>query len=160
MTAEASSAFDWVADREDRVQPVGRGYELGIVGGAEGGVVEPGDDLVRPQWIGLVLFACFDPRRVPPVVDEFDHNRQRHHRHRNGHSSRWLPARTMPTSRQLLTLGALFLVIGLVIDSLVGAGKLGGVLAPGSRTTTALSVISGLTFATLATILAVEAMSG
>jgi threonine/homoserine/homoserine lactone efflux protein len=60
-----------------------------------------------------------------------------------------------PLAAQLLTLGVIFLLVGLVIDTTVGlaAGKLGDTLAPGSRAATSLSVISGLTFATLAGLL-------
>ena len=65
-----------------------------------------------------------------------------------------------PTAVQMLTLGLLFLVVGLVIDSVVGllAGSLRDVLAPGSRAATALGVMAGLTFGTLAAVLALEAL--
>lgn len=65
-----------------------------------------------------------------------------------------------PTAVQMLTLGLLFLVVGLVIDSVVGllAGRLRDVLSPGSRAAAALGVMAGLTFGTLAAVLALEAL--
>lgn len=65
-----------------------------------------------------------------------------------------------PTAVQMLTLGLLFLVVGLVIDSVVGllAGRLRDVLWPGSRAAAALGVMAGLTFGTLAAVLALEAL--
>ena len=65
-----------------------------------------------------------------------------------------------PNALQLLTLGAIFLLVGLAIDTAIGltAGKVGEVLAPGSHAATALSVISGLTFATLAGLLVLDAV--
>ncbi len=64
-----------------------------------------------------------------------------------------------PRAVQLLSLGGLFLLVGLVIDSLVGltAGKLGETLRAGGRSATTLNVISGLTFAVLAGLLVIDA---
>lgn len=63
-----------------------------------------------------------------------------------------------PTSLQLLSLGLVFLLIGLVVDCSVGvaAGRLGAVLGPGGRAGTSLSVIAGLTFAVLAVLLVLD----
>ena len=57
-----------------------------------------------------------------------------------------------PISVQLLTLGMVFLLIGLVWDSIVGlfAARLGTRLARGTRAATRLSVVAGLTFGVLA----------
>lgn len=65
-----------------------------------------------------------------------------------------------PTALQLLTLGGIFLLVGLVIDSVIGlsAGKLGDALAPGGRAACALSTVAALTFATLAALLVLEAV--
>jgi threonine/homoserine/homoserine lactone efflux protein len=65
-----------------------------------------------------------------------------------------------PVSLQLLTLGLIFLVAGLVSDSLIGlvAGRLGASLAPGSHGATALGVVAGLTFAVLAVVLVLEVL--
>jgi threonine/homoserine/homoserine lactone efflux protein len=67
-----------------------------------------------------------------------------------------------PTSVQLLCLGAMFLLVGLIIDTAVGlcAGKLGGAVSAGGRTASVLSVIAGLTFGVLAAVLVVETVSG
>jgi threonine/homoserine/homoserine lactone efflux protein len=67
-----------------------------------------------------------------------------------------------PTAVQLLTLGVLFLLVGLVIDSVVGiaAGRLHDAAAPGGRAANTLGVLAGLTFAALAGILSWEALSG
>lgn len=65
-----------------------------------------------------------------------------------------------PAALQLLILGLIFLVVGLLSDSVIGvvAGRLGQSLTAGSRGATALSVISGLTFAVLAAVLLLEAL--
>jgi threonine/homoserine/homoserine lactone efflux protein len=57
-----------------------------------------------------------------------------------------------PISVQLLTLGVVFLVIGLVWDGIVGlfAARLGTRLARGTRAATKLNVVAGLTFGVLA----------
>lgn len=67
-----------------------------------------------------------------------------------------------PVPVQMLTLGLIFLLIGLGWDSFVGvfAGKLGTVLVKGSRAAIALSVGAGLTFGVLALILLGEALWG
>ncbi|MEU1329435.1 LysE family translocator [Streptomyces sp. NPDC005865] len=56
---------------------------------------------------------------------------------------------------QLLTLGLIFLVVGLVWDSAIGlcAGRLGQGLLRGPTAATAVNVAAGLTFATLAGLL-------
>lgn len=84
-------------------------------------------NLTNPKVI--LFFAAFLPQFVP-----------------SGHGS---------TGLQLLTLGVIFLLVGLVIDSAVGlaAGKLGEAVAPGGRAATTLGVVAGLTFATLALLL-------
>ena len=63
-----------------------------------------------------------------------------------------------PTAVQMLTLGLLFLVVGLVIDSVVGL--LAGSFATSSppAVAPALGVMAGLTFGTLAAVLALEAL--
>lgn len=63
-----------------------------------------------------------------------------------------------PASFQLLTLGGIFVVAGLVVDSLValGAGRLRLYLQPGGRMATALSVTAGIVLCGLAIGLAVE----
>jgi threonine/homoserine/homoserine lactone efflux protein len=67
-----------------------------------------------------------------------------------------------PVSLQLLTLGLIFLVAGLVSDSVIGlvAGRLGASLAPGSHGATALGVVAGLTFAVLAVVLMLDVLVG
>lgn len=63
-----------------------------------------------------------------------------------------------PAWPQLLTLGALFLLAGLLVDSLVamGAGRLRQALAPGGRMAAALSVTAGIVLCALAVGLVVE----
>jgi threonine/homoserine/homoserine lactone efflux protein len=63
-----------------------------------------------------------------------------------------------PASFQLLTLGGIFVVAGLGVDSLValGAGRLRLALQPGGRMATALSVTAGIVLCGLAVALAVE----
>ncbi|GAA4502500.1 LysE family translocator [Actinoallomurus oryzae] len=65
-----------------------------------------------------------------------------------------------PIPLQLLTLGLIFLAVGLGWDSIVGlfAGRLGAVLAQGSRAATVLNVTAGITFAVLALLLLGEAL--
>jgi threonine/homoserine/homoserine lactone efflux protein len=57
-----------------------------------------------------------------------------------------------PASVQMLTLGGLFLLAGLGVDSLVAlaAGRLRLSMQPGRRTATVLNVIAGITFCALA----------
>jgi threonine/homoserine/homoserine lactone efflux protein len=64
-----------------------------------------------------------------------------------------------PAGPQLLTLGGVFLLAGLLVDSLValGAGRLRLALHPGGRMAMALSVIAGIVLCGLAVGLAVEA---
>lgn len=63
-----------------------------------------------------------------------------------------------PTSGQLLSLGVIFLLVGLAVDAIIGiaAGRAGATLASGSRAGTVLAVAAGLTFATLAAVLLTE----
>lgn len=67
-----------------------------------------------------------------------------------------------PVTAQLLTLGLIFLLIGLVVDGAVGvtAGRLGAALAAGGRAGTALTVAAGLTFAALAVLLVADVVAG
>lgn len=64
-----------------------------------------------------------------------------------------------PVAVQLLTLGLVFLLVGLVSDSVIGLamGRLGRVLSPGGRTAQVLNVLAGLTFGALACLLLTEA---
>ncbi|WP_394428125.1 LysE family translocator [Streptomyces sp. SGAir0957] len=77
----------------------------------------------------------------------------------------FLPRFTSPErgllSLQLLSLGLIFLVMGLVWDSVVGlcAGRLGQGLVRGRRTALLVNVVVGLTFAVLATLLLEDALS-
>jgi len=66
-----------------------------------------------------------------------------------------------PLALQLLTLGTLFLLVGLFCDSLVGlsAGRLHHVLGPGARAAQALTVVAGITFAALSITLLVECLT-
>lgn len=66
-----------------------------------------------------------------------------------------------PVSVQFLTLGLIFLVIGLAWDSVVGlsAGRLGTTLRRGGTAAVTLNIAAGLTFGTLAVILLAEALS-
>lgn len=65
-----------------------------------------------------------------------------------------------PLAVQLLTLGLIFLLIGLICDSAIGlaVGRLGRSLAPDSRGTTVLTAVAGLTFLTLALLLLADAL--
>jgi threonine/homoserine/homoserine lactone efflux protein len=62
-------------------------------------------------------------------------------------------------SVQLLTLGGIFLLIGLGVDCVtaLAAGRLRTMLRPGGRAATVLNVAAGVTFCVLATALAAEA---
>ncbi|MDP9318747.1 MAG: LysE family transporter [Actinomycetota bacterium] len=77
----------------------------------------------------------------------------------------FLPQFTRPghgqLALQLLTLGTLFLLVGLLCDSLVGlsAGRLHHVVGPGGRAAQALNVVAGITFAALSITLLVECLS-
>lgn len=63
---------------------------------------------------------------------------------------------------QFLVLGIIFLVLGLLVDSLIGlsAGHLRSALAKGSRTAMTLNVLSGVAFATIAVLLVAEVVRG
>lgn len=67
-----------------------------------------------------------------------------------------------PLALQLLTLGLLFLLVGLLCDSIVGvsAGRLGHLIGSTGRATRGLTVVGGLTFAVLAVLLLLEAVRG
>lgn len=66
-----------------------------------------------------------------------------------------------PLTIQLLTLGALFLLVGLLCDSLVAVsvGRIGDLVGSTGRTARGLTVVAGLTFASLAVILLLEALT-
>lgn len=70
---------------------------------------------------------------------------------RDGHGPVWA---------QLLSLGLIFLLVGLAVDATIGVavGRAGAALAPGGRAATALAVTAGLTFATLAALLLGEVL--
>lgn len=63
---------------------------------------------------------------------------------------------------QFLVLGTMFLVMGLVVDAIIGvsAGRLRTFVAKGSRAAMVLNVLSGLTFATIAGVLVFEVVTG
>ena len=65
-----------------------------------------------------------------------------------------------PAAVQMLVLGAIFLVLGLVIDVLVGVvvGRLAGAAGSRQRTATVLRVVAGLTFATLSALLVADVL--
>jgi threonine/homoserine/homoserine lactone efflux protein len=65
-----------------------------------------------------------------------------------------------PAALQFLTLGLIFLIVGLAWDSLVGlsAGRLGGSLKNNGHAATAMTVVAGITFATLAVLLLLQAL--
>jgi threonine/homoserine/homoserine lactone efflux protein len=65
-----------------------------------------------------------------------------------------------PLAVQLLTLGLIFLLIGLICDSAIGlaVGRLGRSLAPDGRGAAVLTGVAGLTFATLAVLLVAEVL--
>lgn len=66
-----------------------------------------------------------------------------------------------PAALQFLTLGLIFLLVGLAWDSFVGlsAGRLGGALKSNGRAATAVTVTAGVTFAVLALLLLLQALS-
>lgn len=88
-------------------------------------------NLLNPKTV--LFFAAFLPRFTNP-----------------DHGPLWL---------QLLTLGLIFLVMGLVWDSAIGlcAGRLGQGLLRGRRTAATVNVIAGITFAALAAFLLQDA---
>jgi threonine/homoserine/homoserine lactone efflux protein len=65
-----------------------------------------------------------------------------------------------PVTAQLLTLGLIFLAVGLLSDSVIGLalGRVGAAAAPGSRAARRVDIAAALTFAGLAAFLAVEAV--
>jgi threonine/homoserine/homoserine lactone efflux protein len=67
-----------------------------------------------------------------------------------------------PVAVQLLTLGAMFLLVGLLCDSVIGVsvGYLGRAIGSTGRAAQSLTVVAGLTFAVLAAILLLEALTG
>jgi threonine/homoserine/homoserine lactone efflux protein len=67
-----------------------------------------------------------------------------------------------PLVVQLLTLGTLFLLVGLLCDSLIGvsAGHLGTAVGSTGRAAQVLTVVAGLTFAALSAVLLLEALRG
>jgi threonine/homoserine/homoserine lactone efflux protein len=109
--------------------------------GAESPSPSPGTRLVGRGMLAnltnpkiLVFFVAFLPQFVRPSSDA--------------------------ASVQLLTLGGLFLLVGLGVDCLVAlaAGSLRTVLRPGGGTARALNVAAGITFCVLAAALAAEAV--
>jgi threonine/homoserine/homoserine lactone efflux protein len=83
----------------------------------------------------LVFFAAFLPQFVSP-----------------GRSS---------AGMQLLTLGVLFLVIGLCVDSgvAIAAGRLRGLVGPGGRAASVMTVTAGTIYLALAAVIAIEMIS-
>lgn len=65
-----------------------------------------------------------------------------------------------PLALQLLTLGLLFLLVGLLCDSIVGvaAGQLSHTIGSTGRAARAMTVVAGVTFAALAIVLLLEAL--
>ena len=65
-----------------------------------------------------------------------------------------------PVAGQLLVLGLIFLVMGLVSDSVIGVvvGHLGAAAGPSGRTTRMVNLAAALTFAGLAGVMIVEAL--
>jgi threonine/homoserine/homoserine lactone efflux protein len=65
-----------------------------------------------------------------------------------------------PAALQFLTLGLIFLLVGLAWDSIIGlsAGRLGGVLKSRGHAATAVTLTAGVTFATLALLLLLQAL--
>ncbi|MEV0578060.1 LysE family translocator [Streptomyces sp. NBC_01463] len=63
-----------------------------------------------------------------------------------------------PTGVQFLTLGVIFLLVGLTWDSVIGlfAGRLGATLRRGSRAATVLGISAGATFGVLALLLILQ----
>jgi threonine/homoserine/homoserine lactone efflux protein len=128
------------------VQLVGAGYlgwlSVGALRGHGGPTTVPSDrrllwravltNLTNPKVI--VFFAAFLPQFTRP-----------------GHG---------PVAVQFAILGLLFLLVGLLSDSLIGvsAGRLGAALAPSGRATRILNAISAATFAVLAVALLWDAL--
>ncbi|MGY0021066.1 LysE family translocator [Streptomyces sp. cg35] len=90
-------------------------------------------NLLNPKTV--LFFAAFLPRFTSPE-----------------HGPLWL---------QLLTLGLIFLAMGLIWDSTIGlcAGRLGQGLMHGRKAATAVNVAAGTTFATLAVLLLKDAVA-
>ncbi|WP_028921768.1 LysE family translocator [Pseudonocardia acaciae] len=67
-----------------------------------------------------------------------------------------------PVTGQLLTLGLLFLLVGLAVDSVIGlaAGRLAATLAPGGAAATVVSVGAGVVFGGLAAVLLADVLAG
>jgi threonine/homoserine/homoserine lactone efflux protein len=67
-----------------------------------------------------------------------------------------------PTAGQLATLGLLFLVVGWIIDSVVGlvAGKLGDRLGARARAARSAGIVAGITFGVLAGLLLLDVLRG
>ena len=65
-----------------------------------------------------------------------------------------------PVAGQLLVLGLIFLVVGLLSDSVIGllVGRLGAAAGPGGRATRVVNLGAALTFAGLAGVMIVEAL--
>ncbi|WP_165978427.1 LysE family translocator [Actinomadura darangshiensis] len=65
-----------------------------------------------------------------------------------------------PAALQFLTLGLIFLLVGLMWDSIVGllAARLGAALRGSGRAATAVTITAGLTFAALALLLLLQAL--
>jgi threonine/homoserine/homoserine lactone efflux protein len=65
-----------------------------------------------------------------------------------------------PVAAQVLVLGLLFLVVGLVSDSVIGVvvGRLGGAAGASGRATRAVNLAAALTFAGLAGVMILEAL--
>lgn len=74
---------------------------------------------------------------------------------------RFTSAEHGPLWAQLLTLGAIFLLAGLVWDSAIGlcAGRLGRELVRGRRTAVTVNMVAGVTLGTLAAILLNDALT-
>jgi threonine/homoserine/homoserine lactone efflux protein len=66
-----------------------------------------------------------------------------------------------PVAGQLQILGAVFLLVGLLVDSAIGlaAGQLRTALAPGSRAGRTLTLLAGATFAVLAVLLVIDVVT-
>ena len=66
-----------------------------------------------------------------------------------------------PVATQLLTLGAIFLAVGLLSDSAVAllVGRMGATLSPSGRASLVLTVVAGLVYATLGLVLLAEAVA-
>jgi threonine/homoserine/homoserine lactone efflux protein len=67
-----------------------------------------------------------------------------------------------PTAGQLATLGLLFLVVGWIIDSVVGlvAGRLGDRLGARTRAARSAGIVAGITFGVLAGLLLLDVLRG